>query len=906
MDLFRKLIDKGNGHLQVTAEDLERLIKHAHDERQTLQALLASAASHTTEIPQVNASLDEAGRSAAALTQQLEDLAGRVGDLESIHRQVQMLETRVATLDGGVRKAEERVQQTSLAREAQIQEHQAAVQQLVSLERGTLAQIDGLKQERAALTQLEERLPRLRTELQPLFDQHVALKTDLDLLRGGVAALAHDAETGREASLKARAHAAKATEVVADFQRKLEPLAQLSTLSQDTEAQLRSLNALAEHVSVKVKALESQQSVVEHALVESRRVHEMVWEMDVQIKKLNEGSQRATRVEETLAKLERVQAEAMAQVDEAARVREAFGHEVTRQERDVRGLIEVIQGHVDHLAVNKQELETVHERLRVAQTGIAAAEARVEALSAQEQGLGQLGVRIESLATGLQELTAQADTLQRKQAALSSLEERLDGLEMLAKRTQWQFDGLAEHRKGLDTLKAEIQAVQTTYEQTATLVDKLRADKREVEQFLDTAGGFMGQASQIEAKIDALAAQITEAETSAGRAAGMADAVEDLATKLAVIAPRAEIVEDLEGRLNVLNALSADVDRRLSDQLARRAEVENLNVLCDGVAAHVTDAQQKLTAVNAAQARLEPAMAQISALQADLAQARAALQALKQDEDTLAAQERRFADLAEGSRMVSLDIAQRLETVQGLQAELGKAGALKEQLLGELGQIQSQERDTFAHLEAAEDQFKRLDTLWKKLEQRRSQLEETQHTMARVEDRMEELRRRSDDVEQKIQAIAGREQIVEAVRRGVEGVHALGLKSQADLAAIGERRAEIAQAKNELDRLRDSLAGTQEKIVAIESRRQLVDDVQRKADSIAHILGDVHITLDSVSEQKAMVDHVFAELARLEYLVQEARGTMKALQAERDVAQRIVENVRQIHARAASEERKSA
>ena len=47
--------------------------------------------------------------------------------------------------------------------------------------------------------------------------------------------------------------------------------------------------------------------------------------------------------------------------------------------------------------------------------------------------------------------------------------------------------------------------------------------------------------------------------------------------------------------------------------VARRAEVENLNVLCDGVAAHVTDAQQKLTAVNAAQAQLEPAMAQIPA-----------------------------------------------------------------------------------------------------------------------------------------------------------------------------------------------------------------------------------------------------------------------------------------------------
>ena len=89
----------------------------------------------------------------------------------------------------------------------------------------------------------------------------------------------------------------------------------LHALSQDTDAQLRSLNALAEHVSAKVKALESQQSVVEHALVESRRVHEMVWEMEVQLNKLNEGSKRATRVEETLAKLERIQAE----TDSAAR-----------------------------------------------------------------------------------------------------------------------------------------------------------------------------------------------------------------------------------------------------------------------------------------------------------------------------------------------------------------------------------------------------------------------------------------------------------------------------------------------------------------------------------------------------------------------------------------------------------
>jgi len=386
----------------------------------------------------------------------------------------------------------------------------------------------------------------------------------------------------------------------------------------------------------------------------------------------------------------------------------------------------------------------------------------------------------------------------------------------------------------------------------------------------------------------------------------VAQAVDDLEARLGALEPRTQIVEDLEGRLNALNALSSDVDRRLSGQLAARAELESLNVVCDGIAAQVADAQQKIAAVNAARMELEPAIDRLAVLQQDLEHARVALQALQRDDETLAAQDRRLAELSEASRALSLETAQRLETVQGLHQELNRAGAVREQLVAELAQIQKQQRDTFAQIEAADDQFNRLDMLWKKLDQRRSQLAEAEQALGQVDNRMDELRRLSEAMERKIQGIVEREQVVEAVRRGIEGVHALGQKSQADLETISERRAEIARATSEMDRLRDSLAATHERIVVIENRRQVVDDVQRKADTIMNILGDVQITLDSVSEQKAMVDHVFAELARIEYLVQEARGTMRALQTERDVAQRIVENVRQIHARANGEERVTA
>ena len=100
-------------------------------------------------------------------------------------------------------------------------------------------------------------------------------------------------------------------------------MTRLRALGNDTEGQVRSLNVLAEHVSAKVKALEDQQSVVERALVESRRVHEMVWEMEAQIGKLNEGGKRTVRVEEMLARVDRTLAETTTRQEEAARAGKA-------------------------------------------------------------------------------------------------------------------------------------------------------------------------------------------------------------------------------------------------------------------------------------------------------------------------------------------------------------------------------------------------------------------------------------------------------------------------------------------------------------------------------------------------------------------------------------------------------
>jgi DNA repair ATPase RecN len=166
---------------------------------------------------------------------------------------------------------------------------------------------------------------------------------------------------------------------------------------------------------------------------------------------------------------------------------------------------------------------------------------------------------------------------------------------------------------------------------------------------------------------------------------------------------------------------------------------------------------------------------------------------------------------------------------------------------------------------------------------------------------MSTLDRLADGLNAKISAIGERDGIVDAVKQELDTIHEIARKSREDLAVITEQRTAIVEARGDVERVAKALVATDDKLADVERRSATVDEVRRKADAVARLLDDVHVTLNTVGEQKAMIDHVSEMLARLDGVLEEARGTTKALQAERKLAQRIVANVQNIHARAGAE-----
>ena len=892
MTLFKKLTAKLDGPHPDMAE-FERLLAGAQSERQTLQEMLSSVNGCVTEIPAVRRGLDEVDRRASELAERLVTIAASVDTLTHASRSIAELDKRTAAIDASIRKAETRA--------TEVDDQCQSLQEMVSMALQTLARLEAAKQDSAEIARFDDQLPRVRDECRRVLDQQTTLAGDIELLHKMTAALIEDAAMTRQASREAREDADSAARTIGDVQQKIEHLSHCQALEHDTDEQLQSLNALAEHVSAKMKALDTQQQTVERALVDSRRVQEMVWDMEVQILKLTDGAAAATRIEENLARLDRLREDTTGQLDEAIRARDEFTEKYARRQKDAEEVMKAVQGHLDRLALKKEELETVRERIASAQSALDDTEARLGAVSRTEETIVRLGSTVDAVSSRLREASVQVEALQQRQATLSTLEDRLNELDVIAKRTLWQFESISTRSGELEAIKAQFAAFDETSVSAHALVDQLRSDKHEFAQFVEQTRGFMGSAHEIERHIEGLTSSVAAVEVRAARVTGLAPKVEEIATQLDLLGPRLPAVEDLHARLNALNTLSVEVDSKLAAQLARQAELVSAGVTYDGLAGQIADAQQKLAALAAFQMRLASLPEQVSNVEHDLSATRDALNALRQDGEALAAQERRLIALNESAQALTDDIASRVETAQALEAELQHLCALKDNLRADLAQIQSTQREAVISGKEAADHLQQLTAGWKQIDRRRADLSAVESSLRAVEGRVEQLQRLSDSLDGKIESLAERERIVVAVKREIETIHEIARKSHEDLAAVADRRHEISHDRAEVDRLFQALAAADQKVGEIERRSRTVDEVRRKADAVAHLLEDVHVTLDTLGTQKAMLDEVSERLGGLDAVIADAQGTTKALQAERKIAQRIVENVRTIHNRANAE-----
>lgn len=682
-----------------------------------------------------------------------------------------------------------------------------------------------------------------------------------------------------------------------DIDTRVAGLAQLPGLCQDTEKRLTSLNALAEHVTLKTKALDTQRQAVEHAVVEATRLNEMVWAMDAQIAKLADGRDQMQRAEDAVARMEELARGVSRDVAAAEHTREQFLQDAARQDAQARALADAMRGAIERLALDRQELGAFDERLKALSTALADTEHRVQAVTEQNPALQALQQQAQTLGKAYAVLSADAEALAQRQSALNGLADQLQQIEALGLRTAAQQQGLLQSQQDLDDARCGLAEFHAAHAESVQLRQQLAQDRQALEGFVERTAGMLARAPALQARMDAVLGQMDRVEQGSQTALRLADVAAELDTQLTRLQDRQQLVQVLEQRVNSLHGLTADVDRTLHEQLARHAELQGLKHQCDTLATQVADAQHKLEGVAALQGRLQPVAEQVAALQQTLQASHQMVAAMQLDEAEVLNQQAHFAELVEQGRQQAAQTADRLQQVRAANDELAQASQLKQSLLVELAQVQARQQDAVAQIQVTEDQLHRAQGLAAQLEQRRGQLLGTDRTMAALEGRLGELGRSAQAVEQQMQTLAERQTLVLAVKSEVDQIRQISSSSRADLQFVAEHRSAVAEVRSQVEAVLAGAADTQARIEHIEARRKTVQEVQASASAVTHMLGDIHLNLEVLSEQRAVIDHVGEQLARLDFTVQEANNTLRALQREREVAERIEQGIKLLRTR---------
>src|SRR5690606_31491417 len=134
------------------------------------------------------------------------------------------------------------------------------------------------------------------------------------------------------------------------------------------------------------------------------RLNEMVWSMDTQITKLNEGLKQTARIEEHVAQIDKLVAETSERAEAAAKVRDELARNAMRFEKEGRALVDAMRGAAETLALEKKDFDAFDQRLRSLQTSVLEAETRMEVLTTKEKHLSQLNQMVGGLSKDFQSL----------------------------------------------------------------------------------------------------------------------------------------------------------------------------------------------------------------------------------------------------------------------------------------------------------------------------------------------------------------------------------------------------------------------------------------------------------------------------------------------------------------------
>ncbi len=503
-------------------DELNAIVAAARHERDELDALFQQLDGRGGKLAEVSTTVEHVRDKAIGASEQLEAIAARIADLDRRVTGFEAIGAQVEEMSGIVQQAQ---QAAALMVDSggQLEKHREAMEQLAAEYRETRAAIEALGVQRQLVNGAHEEWQRSHADLRGAIDQAAAIARELDQLRSQASALAHEQAVISKTAEQVLDNTAVVTRTVTEIESKIDSLGMLHQLATTTEERLRSLNALAEHVSVKTKALDTQRETIDHAAAEANRLNEMVWAMEAQIGRLEEGNRQVARAEAVLRQSEELAEEVQDELDAATARRDCFTLETARIEKDGAQMMQAVGAQLERLAIEGKSFDAHEQRIADLKEALGAAERQLETVLGRQEAAAAFDRKAESLGETIRQLSTELAQLSRRRADVDALAERLARVEATAREAEARQAGLESGREQVEQLRAQLEVIHTSHATAAELCRQLTTDRAALEAAAANIARFTIEAPAIENQVAAVLEKfrgIDEADRAAERTEG--------------------------------------------------------------------------------------------------------------------------------------------------------------------------------------------------------------------------------------------------------------------------------------------------------------------------------------------------------------------------------------------------
>lgn len=831
-----------------------------------LRTVLGQIRQERTALDGATARALESTQQLAQFTQPIADAQKVVAELQARVKSLERLVPVLATLDEQTEQVSRTQRRTDTQLETMAQEAKqlrAEIQQLRAALDGALA----LKGEVSGLVAMSSGFEALRGDADTLAGQVRELHQGFDrarqrqeeLQRAGEA-VGTRLQAFEERQQQVHANVVAANSRVTGLEQAFAHLDEAAADAAETRHQLGTLKALADYVTQKVSALESQREVVDRALAQATHLDDVLRDIDAKIRRHEEHA-------ESLGALETRVTELQGQHDDVlARSRDiTAGHEgIARADQELRGrltaLRDDVQRAVKHFELEQEGFVAVEQRIIGLRGALSEMESRFKSLEESGRAVGDMQSRADRLATQLggmidrvAEIEPQAARIDAMQGEAGRLAESVEGMTQRVAR-------LEKSQPTVDQALRDFASLKGTHEAIKDASERMQVTEGDLARVREAQAGTKEWLAGVTASVDALRGDLASVEEMKPTVEAVRGEADRLSQSLAHIESRRELVQQLTAQLSELSATGVRLEERTR---GLSADMEASDERFQALAAHAEEAARIEKVVPAMLGAVERAERRMT----DLDNGLRAIETRAQSLDGLAEQTRALGQELELRQASLASATEHLERASELRAE---AAGIAQQLEERAGQLNGA-------LATAGDRTAGLTETLDDLEGRAGNLRFVQKRMAQFEEQFAKWHGTEAQLSRALEQAAQRQTSVDALQTDLYRLFEVAERTVEHVRAIAGAKEQVTQTRAMLENVLELVGNAREAATGLDQRKRQIEQAEGRLARVEALLADTESSLQTLHGQKAFLDQVIEKAGTLEFYAKQADGLITML-----------------------------